>query len=120
MEDKAAQLYNKRNKQDFSPEINPYSMWGFGCAIVPFLIFALPFINLLIIITPIAAIILGSIGVRKAKQTKNSKTKKIIDQKSFWFGIIAIILGSLQLALIVFTIGIFTLSAATIFSYLGV
>lgn len=117
-EDKASQLYNKRNDKDFTPEINPYSMWGFGFAIAPFLIFALPFINLFVFCTPLVAIILGSIGVNRARKTKNKKTNKIKDQKSLWFGIVAIILGSLQLALIVFAIGFFALSTVAMFSYL--
>ncbi|MFP4523448.1 MAG: hypothetical protein ACLFNM_02800 [Candidatus Woesearchaeota archaeon] len=116
--DKATQLYNKRNKQDQHPEINTYSLWGFGCAIAPFLVFAIPFINIFILLTPLVAIILGSMGIYKARQVRNKRTKKITDQKSLWFGITAVILGSIQILLVVVAISFFELSAITMFSYL--
>jgi hypothetical protein len=118
--DKAGKFYSKRNKYFLGSDVNNYSIWAFGLALSPLMLFAIPFINLLLLLTPLATIIFSILGMKQSYKVIDQKKNNAPHRSSFWFALFALIFGVLQLFLIVLAIGVFSLSTILVFNYLFV
>lgn len=101
--DKATEMYAKRNKASgLDKELHPLALWGFICAVAPFVGWAIPFLNILIVFFgPPVGIILSAIGLNKVKNDPKRYKGRGLALAGIIVGAAVIVLGTIGIIAVV-------------------